>query len=291
MEEFIKYFYNITVNKINNKSDRYILESNLKKYQLLDYKKDPNLLYKNYILFKNSKMCCHDIILNKDGNILSEYDGKKYLLLKENISSKRQILFSDIINSFLVYDNNLFTNIKEKWEIKNDYYENIIKKISKENIVINESFDYYLGLSELSISLLNFVNFNNINYYIQHNRINYKDTLEKFYNPVYMVVDSRIRDFALFIKSNFFNDIELSNIEYTIDKSNFNTDEMILLIARLLYPDYYYDILDNIIYNNINNEQLLNCIKKSSSYEEFVKKIYKHLYKYYNLPKIEFLIS
>lgn len=30
MEEFIKYFYSINVNKLNNKEDRYIIESDSK---------------------------------------------------------------------------------------------------------------------------------------------------------------------------------------------------------------------------------------------------------------------
>lgn len=290
MEEFIKYFYSINVNKLNNKEDRYIIESDSKKYLLIDYKKDPKILYENYIIFKKNNVCCHDIILNKYGNILSEYDGKRYLLLKETISSNSNINVSDILdNNIINIKNNI--NIKEKWEIKNEYYESILLKISNNYICIKESFDYYIGLSELSINLLNYVNFNNISNYVQHSRLKYNESLEDFYNPINMIIDSKIRDVALYFKSNFFNNNIVLNMKQIIDSLNMNLDEAILFISRMIYPDYYFDIIDEMICYNSNDSRLKDCIKKNTTYENFIQNIYEYLNHNYNLPKIDFLIK
>ena len=291
IEEFISFFYNIKVDKINIKTNKYKLEANFKRYQLVNYEQNADILYKNYVLFRNNNVCCHDLILNKDGNILSEYEDRKYLLLKENVYSNKKISENEILNSILLFGYDDKFNIKEKWKLKNDHYESMIEQIAIENEIIKESFDYYIGLSELAINLLNYVDFNNISYYLQHNRIYYNETLEEFYNPINMVIDSRIRDFALYLKSSFFNNINQYKLEEAIYNLNLSVDESILFIARLIYPDYYFDILDEIINNNINNIKLMECIKKSSSYEEFLKKIYKLLYKNCNIPKIGFLIN
>ena len=292
MEEFIRYFYKLSIDKINKKDNKYLIESNKKKYQLIDYKSDPNILYKNYINFKNNGVCCHDIIINKDKNILSIYDNKNYLLLKENIDSVENISLDEIINSNLIINYNQEISLKSRWEQKNDYYESIIDNISLENEYILESFDYYLGLSELSISLLNYVNFNNVKYYAQHNRLKYNETIEDFYNPINMLIDTRARDIALYIKSNFFNNnIDSEQVKNILNKLNFNNDEIILLVCRLIYPDYYFDILDEIINENMNNDKIKECINKNTSYEAFLKKIYNYLYYIYDIPKIEFLIQ
>ena len=290
IEEFIKFFYGINIKIINIKMDRYLLESNFKKYQLIDYQKNPNILYEKYIVLKKNNICCHDIILNKFGNIISEYDGRKYMLLKENVSINKNITLFDILNNNKVCNTNQKINIKQKWELKNDYYEDMISQLSSNNKVVAGSFDYYLGLSELAINLLNYVDFNNINCYFQHDRIKYNYTLEKFYNPIYIVLDSKIRDFVTYIKSAFFNDL-LIEIDELFNKNIFNNNEIIYLIARLLYPDYYFDAIDEIVNNNLNNTNLEEYIKKSSLYEDYIKKIYKYLNQHYLVPKIEFLVK
>lgn len=292
MEEFIKYFYNINIEKKSEKDNRVILKSKYKKYQLINYEKDPNKLYKKYIVLKNNGICCHDIILNKNGNILSNYDSKNYLLLRENITAIQVITENEILSSNLILNYKEDLNVSDKWQLKNDYYEEEINKVYKENKFIKESFDYYLGLGELSISILNYINYNNIMYYMQHDRLNVDETLVEFYNPINIVIDNRVRDIALYIKSNFFeNSISLDKIKKIINLVNLNSDEAIFLIARLVYPDYYYDICDSIINENYNSYKLINCIKKSSTYEELIKDIYNYLYKIYNLPKIEFLFK
>lgn len=290
MEEFIKYFYNICVVHVFNNEDKIVLMTKTKKYQLINFYKNPDELYKKYLILKNNGVCCHDIILNKDGNILTIYNNKNYLLLKVNINSKGIINEKDLINCNLIekYEETMTT--KNKWQIKNDYYEEEISKIYRENEYIKESFDYYLGLGELAISLLNYINFNNIKYYPQHNRLKYNEKLEDYFNPINIVIDSKVRDIALYIKSSFFkNAISFDKIKNILALANLNSDEIILLIARLIYPDYYFDICEEILNENYNGDKLKKCIKKNTSYEIFLKKIYNYLYKIYNIPKINFL--
>ena len=49
---------------------------------------------------------------------------------------------------------------------------------------IKSSFDYYVGLSENSINLLNYVNEKDVKYYICHRRISFNEKLDNFFNPL-----------------------------------------------------------------------------------------------------------
>ena len=106
-----------------------------------------------------------------------------------------------------------------------------------------------------------------------------------------MIIDSKIRDVALYFKSNFFNNNIVLSMKQIIDRLNMNLDEAILFISRMIYPDYYFDIIDEIITYNSNDSRLKECIKKNTTYENFIQNIYEYLNHNYNLPKIDFLIK
>ena len=64
-----------------------------------------------------------------------------------------------------------------------------------------------------------------------------------------------------------------------------------MLYARLLYPSYYFDIYEDIMNNNGDEERLLPIIKKVNEYEDFLKKAYTEISKYTNLEKVDWLLK
>ena len=62
-----------------------------------------------------------------------------------------------------------------------------------------------------------------------------------------------------------------------------------MFFSRLLYPSYYFDLCDNIIYNNINENTLSNIIVKNEEYEKFLSHILNYLKTKFQIPDIEWL--
>ena len=86
-----------------------------------------------------------------------------------------------------------------------------------------------------------------------------------------MVIDYKVRDLSEYIKSVFFNTNNISLVinklfnKYYFDKLNSS-----LFISRLLFPSYFFDMFEDIVYNNVNENKIECIIKKSSSLENFI---------------------
>ena len=288
MKEFIKYIYNIKVDNYTVNNDNYYIKSGQKDYMFIPFYGNLINLYKKYIILKKNGMCCHDIVFNRNNKIVSNYNNKQYILLKKNININNPIEIGDLYNPIPIINCDEYIDIKNKWQIKNDYYESILEKICSKNIELVLYFDYYLGLGELAINLLNYINFSKIPLYAQHKRLKYNNSISDYYDPIDMIVDSKIRDISFYIKTIFFdNVIAIEEIKKFITRLVLSDDEAIMFFARMVYPDYYFDICDEILNKNVNNIKLEKCIKKNIQYEIFLKDIYQYLYNIYNIPNIE----
>ena len=165
-----------------------------------------------------------------------------------------------------------------------------MNQLSFKHQALKDSFNYYVGLTECAISLLNYVDNSKIDYYISHKRINYNESLSEFFNPLNITIDSRVRDIAEYIKINYINErLDIKEIYFYLDRLNFDYAESILLLSRLLYPSYYFDIYDEIIQERISEDKIDIYIKKNTAYEVFLKQVYSYLRVRYNIPEIEWL--
>ncbi len=248
-------------------------------------------------LYLNS-IPCHQFVLNINSSVITQVNNKNYVLLAIINNDKKEIKFSDVINfsNINVLPNSdilIRNNWYELWTEKVDYFEYQVNQFGKTFPLIRESFCYYAGLAETAITLLK----NNLeithrsNYSISHRRIKYKFNFIELYNPLNFVIDYKVRDIAEYIKSAFFNEVDLNYelIEY-INNYQLTSNECILLFARLLFPTFYFDIYEQIISGNINEEKLLYVIKKTNDYEMFLKKIYFEFRNYNFIPEIEWLM-
>ena len=64
-----------------------------------------------------------------------------------------------------------------------------------------------------------------------------------------------------------------------------------MLYARLLYPSYYFDIYEEVMNKERDEEDLVRVIKKADLYEDFLKKAYLEITKYALIERIDWLIN
>ena len=287
MKNTINYFYNIEVKDYKKRNTSFIFYLKEDKYEFIEYYGDINKLMNIYSIVKMHGRICDEIIRNKDNGIVTSHENKPYILLKKNNNYFSKILLDEIVK----YNCNVYMNNslkwKQLWEEKIDYYELQIEDLGSKYSILKESFNYYKGLSELALNLLNYVEEKNIIFSISHIRIEKKEDL---LNPLNIIIDSRVRDIAEYIKIQFLNEnINYGEIIYMLYKKIFNKDEIILLFSRLLYPSYYFDSYEKFYNSSDATKELLEIIKKNSSYEEFLSQLYIDIKKVYNIPRIDFL--
>ena len=63
--------------------------------------------------------------------------------------------------------------------------------------------------------------------------------------------------------------------------------------GRLLYPSYFFDLYDEIINDNLQEDIINRIIIKNKDYEIFLKEIYFYIVNKYNkyIPEIDWLIK
>lgn len=289
MKNVIEHYYNIYAEdykKVKNK----ILFKNNSEYELIKYTGNINQLLEVYNVLILYNMYCHEIILNKDNNLVTYYNGDNYILIKKNICDKNFVNLNNIFNYDININDNRRVAWKDLWQERMDYYEKQMSEFGFKYRKLRESFNYYCGLCEVAISLLNYVDYKNVRMNIAHRRIFYKEKIEEFTNPLNIIIDNITRDISEYIKFNFmYGEInERETIDY-INSIKLSDSEYILLMARLLYPSYYFDLYDDIIQGKNEGKALEKLIKKSNSYESLLKKLYVNLTKKVKIPPIEWL--
>ena len=165
-----------------------------------------------------------------------------------------------------------------------------MEQYEKKYPLLSKSFAYYDGITETAISLLNSVNYSNVKTFISHNRIAKNTTLFDLYNPLNIIIDTRVRNIAEYFKNTFFYDNNpINEIHHFIRSYNLNNDEAILFLTRMIYPSYYFDIYDDIISSKISEDKINVIIKRVDDYENFLRQIYTLIKNKYNIPEIDWL--
>lgn len=300
MKNAINYYYNLIVNDIHQSKKTYYFDYDNSRYYLILYKdnpKDLNYIYElhRYILTKG--LYVHQIILNKNGEILTFINNEPYILMKTQYYQDK-VDYNKII-SFLnlrIYTNEKVVSDKNNWgylwEQKNDYFEYLMSQIGQKHPNLRESFSYYIGLGETSIQLVNMINKDNIPKIIAHKRIKSTDSIFEIYNPINFIIDNRVRDVAEYFKSAFFNNKDIINdLNSFLLNTNLTESEYLLFLARMLYPTYYFDIFEDIINDHKDEEEIKKITDLVDNYEVLLKQIYSYYKTKINIMPIEWLES
>lgn len=298
MLDYINYFYNLYPPLLNKKNENYVFFIGNDKYYLTPYTREISEIKDLVELNKRmigSNSLVHEIVINKFNEFISEIYNGNYILLRVYVNDIKRIDINDIIymlneNVDLSGLNSLLrTNWISLWTNKVDYIEYQMGHLIKKYPLLNNTIDYYLGLCENAITYiknLEMFSMYKIPISISHKRITKEATLFDLYNPLNLIIDYKVRDIAEYIKDIFFKDENYIYILNTLFKNYwFDKLNLSLLVARLLYPSYYFDLFEEIIEKELDENIILSLIKKSSKYEEFINLIIKNC----NLQNLQWL--
>ena len=288
MKNMIKYYYGLDIDTIIEKDNNYKLIIDGTNYLLSRCNKIDLLNILKYI----DKYNFHTIVNTIGNDITIPINSYDYVLLKLKKTYKK-ISIEDIydFNFPLYIKNGSINRWISLWSSHIDYIEYQINELSNKYPILAKYVYYYIGLTETAIEFLKTID-NNSYEYIAHRRINSDMTLVDLYNPVNLVIDSKVRDISEYYKNMFFNNDD-SNIINEIKESirYFNESELKLFLARMLYPTYFFDIYDDILEHDLSDDRLYNIINKSDEYEILLKELYMSIKKATPIENIEWLIQ
>ncbi len=280
MKNTINYYYNLNINTIHQKEKNYYFKVDNKNYLLLKCSNIEELddIYR-LNMYLSQILPVHRIVLNVNNEVITKINDSNYLLL-ELFSNNNKINLNNIIELSNIRIPFSVDKLKRNdwynlWIKKVDYFEYQLSQIGKKYPLIRESFNYYIGLAENAIILVNNIDFNNIPLGLSHRRIT--NMSFNLYNPLNIVIDARIRDVCEYFKFCFFNNIDISmELELFLSYNSFNIDEAKLFLARMFFPTYYFDLYEKIIDNEIDESEIKKVIIKADNYEKILKQVYYH---------------
>ena len=295
MNNFIEYFYGIKIDKViyNDKYYSFIYSGFVYRlYIYNDESRGVKFLYDtNRMLVGNTLMS--EIIINRNNDILSSYNGFVYILIKIYANVNKVISLDEI--SFLsnsMYKENINVNWGILWSNKIDYLEDLINENGKKYPLIVDSFNYFVGMAENAISYFNTIDIDSgYKYVVSHKIIRWDDTVEVLYNPMNVIFDFRVRDVAEYIKNSFFNknyNVFEELVNY-LRKNYLSLTEVKLLISRLLYPSFYFEMYEDILIDNKEEKIILDVISRLDEYEDYLGKVISFFKINYDIEEIGWL--
>ena len=289
MKNTVDYYYNIRIDNLikGNKDYYFFIDNN--EYHLIKYNRpieDAFPIYKLNIEMIKRNALVHEIILNKDKQVITKINNEPYVLLKLCKHNNNEVKLPDInyiqnATYNIEFDKTLLRDEWVKlWSEKIDYYEYQINQLGKEYPILCDSLSYFIGLGENAISyLVNNVRDVNDILVVSHKRINPKYGNFEFYNPLNFIIDNRVRDVCEYIKASYFTDnFNSYELKLFLNYNNFSKNEYIYLFSRLLFPTYYFDKYDEIINNsNVSEEVVIPILNKIDDYEKFLLSVYRYI--------------
>lgn len=300
MKNIINYFYNLNITKLTNKDNIYSFYDNDELYHFYIY----NNNIKNLDLTKDiddslkNDTLIHEIIINKDNSIITYYNNIPYILCKINININKPITLGEInyLSSKVISTNSKITyhSWQDLWSIKMDYLEKVINENGKKYPIIVDSFNYFVGMAENAISYYNNLSnkeVDNNSLVISHRIININDTVYAIYDPVNIIIDHKARDIAEYIKYSFFSDNTniFKELNVYFKYNYYMRDDVVMLLARVLYPSFYFNMYEDIMINSKEEKIITNITSKLDKYELYLARVFKYFNNFYNLPVPEWL--
>lgn len=303
MKNTINYYYNLNPEKISKIFNYYYFYVDNDLYYFLEYDRkyeDRFAIYEFNKKMIQNNVLVNEIIDNRNNNVVTIVNKNLYILVRVVININKRIVLSEInylSMQRIHYDDKLMrSNWGYLWMNKIDYLEYFIEQNYKKYPLIVESFNYFVGMAENAISYVNDV-VNNIRAdntdigVISHDIISLDDTVYSLYNPLNIIIDHKARDIAEYIKISFFKDNfrVFEELDEYFKHNYYSFYGISLLIARILYPSFYFDLYDNIVNNKINESEILKITSRINDYENYLRDVFIYFKKYYNVKEVEWI--
>lgn len=298
MKKIINNYYNLYPDKIYKKEKNityFFINNNKFNLVEIDRKKEDieeQIKISNTLYYKNIKV--NTFIKNKKNNFITTINNKNYILLKINEYEETEVQLRDIINfdkSIVQKSGNMRENMINNWKLRVDLIEKQVIEYNKEFPIIKKSINYFLGLAENAISYANNIkNEKNEKIVLSHTRLRKKLNVQTIYNPLLFIMDYNSRDVSSYLKMNYVNETNiLDELEEAIFNKEFTAFEINILYSRMLYPDYYFDEIEEIIYHRKNEEKIRKIIRNIKKYEKMLIELHIMLKKYINIEPVEWV--
>ena len=190
------------------------------------------------------------------------------------------------------------SNWANLWINKIDYLEYHYEQNYQKYPILFSSFNYFIGLGENAISYLNQTlvkrkaEDSDIGV-ISHDVMFLDDTIYSLYDMQNIIIDHKARDLAEYIKISFFRDNYsiFDELDEYFKYHYFSFYGMGLLVARVLWPSFYFEVYDGIIRGEINESYVLKITSRLSEYEKYLADVFNYFRKYYPIDEIGWLVK
>lgn len=291
MNGFIEYFYNIKINKLdfNNRYYSFIYKSDL--YRLYVVSENINI---DYIITLNKRLLGNtlisEIIINNNHKYISTYNNTNYVLMKLFINPKKEICLNELIS----FDYNLYVYNNSDWGMlwskKIDYLEKLINENGKKYPLMVDSFNYFASMAENAISYFNNIPIpKNYTLFISHHNLDFNNSVELIYNPLNIFFDYIARDIGEYIKYSFFTNNKNIFNELNLLINDLSVIDVKLIVARILFPSFYFNLYEDILIYNKDEKILLKIIEKLDAYQKYLANVIDYFGKFYDIDYISWL--
>lgn len=300
MKNALFYYYQLNVQKLIKNKNYYSFEDDNYFYYLYLINKPLSYigeLARINMLLINSKFMF--ILPNINREIVSLINNHYYILLRK----RKNVYFNieDLCNPYYCTQDMLrlklldHSNWSNLWSSKIDYFEYQKDYIKIKYPILYRSLDYYIGLGEIALSYFNTITSTQKGNYldnlvISRRRINLKDN--SFYNPLNIVIDHRARDIGNYLQYIFLeNTYTYEEIGELLNKLSYDSYQYALVMARLIFPSFYFDIYENIINGYDKESRILGILNRNLEYEKYLRTIYFMINKNQSILRIDWLES
>lgn len=294
MKNVINYYYNLTPSEIHQVGSiyRFQIQNDYYIFEPYTLPQDIQEIYRLSTQLLQVGVYTHQMILNKENQLLTLVNNEPYLLMKYYPLVEEPVKIEDLVTFHVLTKNfaeseTSVVSWDHLWSEKIDYFEYQVNQFGKRFPKIRESFSFYVGVAETGISLAQ--QLPKIKKTVVHRRIRSDSNYFDLYNPLNLTFDVTIRDSCEFFKDRFLQtDKVYEEIINYFQNSYLTTDEYFSFFVRFFYPSFYFDRFERIMRGEA--ETLLDLVlEKSDDYIVLLKKIYYFLNQYLQLPQIEWL--
>lgn len=302
MKNFINYYYGFNISNIYFNNGKYIFYNEKDRYMLkLCYNSNITMYYQELSYQLSQYNYFFSVVLNRENNYITWIENKPYIVLKLNNIENDKLSIFDIKTDMFVKTNtklsilNRFPWIK-LWESKIDYFEEWIFTKHNDYKKIYPLFHYFIGIAENALLYLKESEVeekkeSSDRLVIAHDRVTLNYELYDYYDPTNIIFDHSSRDISEYIKSMFLHRIwDLDLIKKYLEKHYFSRYGLRMLFARILFPSFFFDYLEEMIIKN-NDVDLLYLENRADEFQNFIKGISLFFYENYNIPMIPWIVK
>lgn len=303
MKNTINYYYNLNPNKINQIFDYYYfyIDNELYYFKIFTKNvKDIQVIYKFNQELLNQNVLVNEILNNRNGTIVTYVNQIPYLLSKINVNINKPITLAEIsyLSSIPIhYPKELMrANWANLWINKIDYLEYHHEQNYQKYPLLSSSFNYFVGLSENAIGYLNqtvakLQPENSDVGVLSHDILLIDDTVYSLYDAQNIIIDHKARDLAEYIKISFFKDnyAIFDELDEYFKYHYFSFYGIQLVIARMLWPSFYFEVYDGVLRGKLNESVVLKITSRINDYEKYLADMFQYFHKYYPIDDVAWL--